>query len=107
MFFLGILFLINTVDSSIATANSGRIIQVGNSGTVGAGVGERVELGIVEGVDCVVGVMDDVEFWIGVGDGDAIVVDIEGFWLGNASGLGSVKKGTKFTVPKLKSFLKS
>ena len=40
MFFLGILFLINTVDSSIATANSGRIIQVGNSGMVGVGDGD-------------------------------------------------------------------
>jgi hypothetical protein len=49
MFFLGILFLINTVDSSIATAKSGRIIQVGNSGTVGVGVGA----GVGEGEDTI------------------------------------------------------
>jgi hypothetical protein len=39
MFFLGILFLINTVDSSITIAKSGRIIKVGNSGTVAVGLG--------------------------------------------------------------------
>lgn len=39
---MDILFLINTVDSSVATAKSGKIIKVGNSGTVGVGLGEAV-----------------------------------------------------------------
>ena len=43
---IGILFLINTVDSSIATAKSGRIIQVGISGTVGVEVAVAVEFGV-------------------------------------------------------------
>jgi hypothetical protein len=34
---LGILFLINAVDSSVTTAKSGRIIQACNSGTTGVG----------------------------------------------------------------------
>jgi len=40
MFFLGIFFLINTVDRSISTAKSGRITKAENSGTVGVGLGE-------------------------------------------------------------------
>jgi hypothetical protein len=39
---LGILFRINTIDSSIITAKSGRIIKAGNSGTVGVGVGNAM-----------------------------------------------------------------
>ena len=44
---MGILFLINTIDSSITIAKSGRIINVGNSGTVGVEVGEA-EVGTEE-----------------------------------------------------------
>ena len=35
-----VFFLVNTIDISITTAKSGRIIQVENSGMVGVGVGE-------------------------------------------------------------------
>jgi len=48
-----------------------------------------------------------------VGDGDTEGVDVgDGVVVGTydasgASGFGSVKKGTKFTVPKLKSYLES
>ena len=45
MFFLGILFLTNTIESNIITAKSGRIIQVGNSGTVGVDVDNLMESG--------------------------------------------------------------
>jgi hypothetical protein len=41
------------------------------------------------------------------GVGDGLTVVIEALILGTASGLGAVKKGTKFTVPKVKSYLKS
>lgn len=34
-YFLGILFLLNTIDNSITVAKSGSIIQFGSSGTVG------------------------------------------------------------------------
>ena len=51
---MGSFFLINTIDRSVATAKSGRI-KVGNSGTVGVGVGfgeeEGVAVGACVGVD--------------------------------------------------------
>ena len=56
-YFFGILFLINTVDSSIIIAKSGRIIQVGDSGTAGVGEGVVfveelvVEAGVGDGVE--------------------------------------------------------
>ncbi len=81
------------IAKSDSTKSIAKTSIVGNSGTVGVGVGVGVEV--------------NVEFWIGVGDGDAFVVDIGAFRLGNASGLGAVRKGTKFTIPKVKSSLKS
>ena len=51
--------------------------------------GEAVVCVVGSGVDCV----------LGKGTGE--------FGLGSASGLGAVKKGTKLTVPKLKSSLES
>jgi len=44
---LGILFLTNTIDSSIINAKSGRIIKVGNSVTVGVGLDVNV-VGVCE-----------------------------------------------------------
>ena len=69
---MGILFLTNAIDSSITTAKSGRIIHVGNSGTVGdgaavgVGVGVGVEV-IVWGFVVCIGVGVDVEMGVGVG----------------------------------------
>ena len=81
--------MINTIDSSITTAKSGRIIVAGNSGTVGVGVGDEVAVGVAVGFD----------------DVGKLVGDDVG--LAGASGFGVVKKGTKVTFPELKSFLKS
>lgn len=64
-YFFGILFLINTIDSSIITAKRGRIIHEGNSGTVG--VGEGVVFG--EELAVGAGVADEVEVGTGVEDG--------------------------------------
>ncbi len=62
-------------------------------------MGEGVEVGAdVVGVDEVVGVR------LGE-DGEGVGMNMLG--IGGASEFGSVKKGTKITVPKLKSFLKS
>ena len=64
---------------------------------VGVGVGETVGEGVMVGVV--------------VGDGDVegvcVGVGIDAFGSGIAWGLASVRKGTKFTVPKVKSFLLS
>jgi hypothetical protein len=38
------LFLINTIDRRVATAKSGRIVKVGNSGIVGVGEGVDVDM---------------------------------------------------------------
>lgn len=44
----------------------------------------------------------------GEGDGEGVRVGVGvGVGIGGAAGFGPVKKGTKLTVPKLKSFLKS
>ena len=72
------LFLIITVDSNSTTAKSGRIIQVGNSGTVDVGVGVsgevvEVEVGVVVNVG-VVGLGVDIEVAVGVGFKNGVVV---------------------------------
>ena len=83
--------------SVIATAihiiekNKGKITNHENSGTVGVGVFESCEL---------VGLGELIGACVGFG----VVITV--LMLG-ALGLGAVRKGTKLTVPKLKSFLKS
>jgi len=73
-YFLAILFLINTIDSSIITAKSGRIIQIENSETVGVGEGVvfgeelAVEAGVGEGTE----VVADVGFGVEVGAAAAL-----------------------------------
>jgi hypothetical protein len=59
---LGILFLINTIESSITIANKGKIIKAGNSETVGVGEGEG------DGVTLGAGVT------VGFDDNDGLVV---------------------------------
>ena len=63
-YLLGLLFLISKVDKRIVTTKSGRIIQVGNSGTVG------VELGL----GAIVGANEDTGVDVGLDNG---------FWGGN------------------------
>ena len=59
------------VDSSIATAKSGRITHVGNSGTVG--VGEGIEVDVDDDI-VGVGLEVDIEVGVGVGFENGVVV---------------------------------
>ena len=49
--------------------------------------------------------MEFVWVAVGVGDADGLGIGFGAFGSGDACGFGAVKKGVKFTVPKLKSFL--
>jgi hypothetical protein len=77
-YFLGILFLINTVDSNSTIAKNGRIISdEGNSGIVGVGevVGDPLVVGVVVGEDEVgldVGLELGEGVGVGVGTGDGV-----------------------------------
>jgi len=87
-YLLGILFLINTIDNSITTAKSGRIIHVGSSGTVGvgegvvfveelvveAGVGDGVEVGADVGFGAEVGAAVDAGVGVGLSANVAEIV---------------------------------
>ena len=87
--------------SNVAVAVNARIVNVGNSGIEDEGVmiGELVGEG--EGVEVCVGDME------GVGDGEGVSIGMEPLRFGIASGFSDVRKGTKFTVPNVKSSLKS
>jgi hypothetical protein len=74
LFFLGILFLINIVDNSVATAKSGRIIQVGNSGIVGDGEADAVTVGVAFGA--AVGAEVGAAVGAGVGVGVGVVSNV-------------------------------
>ena len=71
IYFLGILFLINTIDSNMTIANSGRVIKAGNSGIVG----DVLVVGVVVGEDEVgldVGLELGDGVGVGLGDGDGV-----------------------------------
>jgi hypothetical protein len=78
---LGFLFLINAIDSSIIAKKRGRIIHVGNSGTVVVGevvvVGEELVVGGVgDEVDVCVGVAVGAEVGVTVGE-DVVGAGVE------------------------------
>ena len=61
-----VIFFLITIDSNSAIAKSGRIIQVGNSGTAGVEVGAGDSVGLVD-VEAV-GVVVVVTVEVGVGE---------------------------------------
>lgn len=69
---MGVLFLMNIVDNSVAAAKSGRIIQVGNSGILGDGEADAVTVGVVFGV----AVGAEVGALVGTAVGAAVGADV-------------------------------
>jgi len=92
-------FLRNTIDSSITIAKSGRIINIGNSGT--EGVGEVDEVGDVEGeaVRVAAGVGDGAVVGIEVAVGIGVVVGAEvGVLVGEGVGVGVEAAASAITM---------